>query len=72
MRGIIDRIENKIVIIELEDGTMLEVNKKNIKGMCREGKVVELQHECENLLINEYETIERKKYMDILIKDLWN
>ena len=72
MRGIIDRIESKIAIIELEDGTMLEVNVINIKGMCKEGKVIELQHECENLLINEYETIERRKFMDILIKDLWN
>ncbi len=72
MRGIIDRIEGKIVIIELEDNTMLKVPKRNIKGLCKEGKVVEIFHECENVLINEYETIERDKYIKTLIKDLWN
>lgn len=72
MRGIIDRIEEKIAVIELEDGRMLDVKISNVKGRCKEGKVVEIQHECENILINEYETIERRKYMKTLIKDLWN
>ena len=51
---------------------IINVDKINIRGNCKEGKVVEIQHECENLLVNEYATIERNKYIKILIKDLWN
>ncbi len=72
MRGIIDRIENKVAVIELEDGRMINIKTINIKGIPKEGKVIEIEHECEKMLINEFETIERRKYMKELIKDLWN
>jgi len=72
MRGIIDRIEDKIAVIELEEGRMIDIKVKNIIGDVKEGKVIEIEHECENVLINEYETIERRKYMNEIVKDLWN
>lgn len=67
MTGIVDRIIENIVVLEVE-GEMLEVNRTMFPEELKEGDIV--RKEEENFVILKEETEERKEYIDNLFKDL--
>ncbi len=73
MQGIIDRIENNIVVIEVEN-KVLNVSKSLFEGDFKEGDSVDIILE-EGTIIkvvkNEEATKSRKEYMENLVKDMW-
>ncbi len=73
MQGIIDRIENNIVVIEVKD-KVLNVSKSLFEGDFKEGDSVDIILE-EGTIIkvvkNEEATKSRKEYMENLVKDMW-
>lgn len=67
MTGIVDRIVEDIVVLEVE-GEMLEFNKTVFPDEIREGDIV--RKKGDNFIILKEETEERKKYIDDLFQDL--
>nr|WP_315117253.1 DUF3006 domain-containing protein [uncultured Clostridium sp.] len=70
MQGVIDRIEENYAVIELEKGTMINLNLSIIPPEAREGDVIIID-ENNNITIDKVETENRKKLIEELIKDLW-
>ena len=73
MRGIVDRIEGKIVVIEVEDKMYnVDIEQFNLEikeGDCvdieiKDGKVIKMSKD-------EQATLDRKKYIDELTKNMW-
>ena len=67
MKGIVDRLEGDQVVLEIEDGTLsfdMELFPKDVK----EGDIVEYLDN--RFIINEFETKERKTYIDNIFKSL--
>ncbi|OGH55620.1 MAG: hypothetical protein A3G34_00940 [Candidatus Lindowbacteria bacterium RIFCSPLOWO2_12_FULL_62_27] len=62
MKGVIDRIEEGIAVIEFDDGGQLEIPAKYVAG-AREGLVVEIR-------VDERETAKRKLDISKLQRDL--
>lgn len=73
MQGIVDRIEDDIVVIEIED-TMYNVDIELVEDEISEGDVVEVEFD-ENEIISVTKdftlTQERKEYIDELTRDMW-
>lgn len=73
MRGIVDRFEENIVVIETDE-KMYNVDISVTDGTLKEGDVVELIMQ-EGIVIQvkkkEEETQSRKEYINDLIKDMW-
>lgn len=63
MKFIVDRIENEIATVELEDGRMLNIPSVLIED-ANEGDIVEI-------LIRKEETKERKEYIEELQSSLF-
>lgn len=64
MRVIVDRFEGELVVVELEQGVFIQVNKKIFPIEVKEGDIVSINIEKE-------ETEERAKHMQKLIDDIW-
>lgn len=69
LKGIIDRIEENFVIVELEDGTMKVIPKEILPLEAKEGSVLIIDEE--NINIDEKDTEEKKKKADRLLEDLF-
>lgn len=72
MKGIIDRIENGFVVVEVE-GKIYNVPIEKCDGEVHEGDVVEIEkyEEIISIKTNEEETKNRKEYIDDLTKNMW-
>lgn len=73
MEAIVDRIEEDIVVIEYKE-KMYDVNINKAKGEISEGDVVEITIENDEITSvkkNEKATKSRKKYIEDLVKDMW-
>lgn len=68
MKAIIDRIEEDIVVCELEIGNVIDINKKWFNFKIKEGDVVDIT---QKIIPLPEETEKRKKYIEELTKDLW-
>ena len=73
MQGIVDRIEDDIVVIEIE-GTMYNVDIELLEDEISEGDVVDVEF-WENEIISvtkDYtQTQKREEYIDQLTRDMW-
>jgi len=69
LKLIIDRFEGDYAVCEKEDRAMVNVEKRKLPPEAKEGDV--LQASEDKFLIDEAETIKRKKYIEELAKDLW-
>ena len=73
MQGIVDRIEEDIVVIEIE-GTMYNVDIELLEDEISEGDVVDVEF-WENEIISvtkDYtQTQKREEYIDQLTRDMW-
>lgn len=70
MKVVIDRFEGKYAVCEKEDKSMLDIEKNRIPAAAKEGDVLEVSGSL--ITIDEKETINRKKEIEDLTKDLWN
>ena len=73
MKGIVDRIEDSIVVIETDE-KMYNVDVERTDGTLKEGDVVELIIQDDYIVEvrkNVEETQSRKEYINDLIKDMW-
>lgn len=73
MKGIVDRIEDSIVVIET-DKKMYNVDVERTDGTLKEGDVVELIIQDDYIVEvrkNVEETQSREEYINDLIKDMW-
>ena len=68
MLGIIDRFEEKFVVIELENKKTLNIERDIVPMEAKEGDVLNTDN-C--ITINLQETIKRKKYIEDLTNELW-
>ncbi|MGF7059084.1 DUF3006 domain-containing protein [Brassicibacter mesophilus] len=69
MRGIIDRFEGDFAVVELENNDMINIEKSKLPKDAYEGTVLIINED--SILIDEYETEERKKKADELINDIF-
>ncbi len=67
MKGIVDRIVENIVVLEVE-GKMFDIEKSMFPKDIKEGDIVEKKKD--RYIILKKETEDRKKYIDDLFKDL--
>lgn len=73
MKGIVDRIEDSIVVIETDE-KMYNVDIERTDGTLKEGDVVELIIQDDYIVEvrkNVEETQSREEYINDLIKDMW-
>ena len=68
MMGIVDRFEGEYAVVELNDGKMININKKDLPPGLEEGMVIQIS---ESITINIEETNKRKKRIEKLTEDLW-
>lgn len=68
MIGIIDRFEGDFAIIELENKTIINVERGNIPLEAKEGYVINLDNV---ITINFKETKKRKRLINELTDDIW-
>lgn len=69
MKVIVDRFEGDYAVCEKEDRTMMNIPKKDIIGVAKEGDV--LQIEGEQITIDQEATENRKNEIADLVKGLW-
>ena len=70
MRVTIDRFEERYVVCEKEDRTMLDIEKSKIPITAKEGDILNITDD--NITINFEATEKRKKEIEKLTKELWN
>ena len=73
MQGIVDRIEDDIVVIEAE-GTMYNVDIELIEDEISEGDVVDIEFSDNEIIsvTKDYsQTKERETYIEELTRDMW-
>lgn len=72
MKGIVDRIEEGIVVVEVED-KIYNVPIEKCVGDIHEGDVVDIEkyEEIISIKANDEETKSRKEYIDDLTKNMW-
>lgn len=68
MYGTIDRFEGNIVIIQLDNGNIIDIEKDKIPVQSKEGDVLKIG---EHISIDYHETKKRKKHIDDIVEDLW-
>jgi len=66
---IVDRIEEKYAVVEMENGDMNRISKSSIKGDFKEGDI--LINRGEYFEIDKEFTFNRRKQIDDLMKDMW-
>jgi len=73
MQGIVDRIEDDIVVIEIED-TMYNVDIELLEDEISEGDVVDVEfweNEIVSVTKDYTQTQKREEYIDQLTRDMW-
>lgn len=73
MQAIVDRIEQDIVVIEVED-KIINVRKDIVDGEISEGDVVDIEYKdgiATKVKVNKENTKSRQEYMSDLIKGMW-
>ncbi|MBO5478068.1 MAG: DUF3006 domain-containing protein [Clostridia bacterium] len=73
MKGIVDRFEGNIIVIEANE-KMYNVDINITDGTLKEGDVVELIMQDDKVISvkkNEEETQSREEYINNLVKDMW-
>ena len=73
MQGIVDRIEDDIVVIEIE-GTMYNVDIELLEDEISEGDVVDVEfweNEIVSVTKDYTQTQKREEYIDQLTRDMW-
>ena len=69
MKLIVDRFEDNYVVCEDENQKVLNILKDEIEGEVKEGDILVF---CDGkYIVDKAETIDRKEYIEDLIKDLW-
>ncbi|MCY6354309.1 DUF3006 domain-containing protein [Clostridium sp. ZS2-4] len=68
MLGTIDRFEGKYAVIELDEGTMINIEADILPKEAKEGDVLNIT---DKITINYEETEKRKKEMEELTKGLF-
>ncbi|MBC2582203.1 DUF3006 domain-containing protein [Clostridium sp. DJ247] len=68
MYGTIDRFERNIVIIQLDNGNIVNIEKDKIPLQSKEGDVLKID-KC--ISIDYDETKRRKKHIEDIVEDLW-
>lgn len=69
MIGIVDRFENDIAVVELDDGSFIDINKSQLPiGVCS-GDVIEINDT--DISINHEETTKRKDEIEALMDELF-
>ena len=74
MLAIVDRIEENMMVIEI-DNKIYNVEKKFIKGKIAEGDVVNVVFDGDNIISarkDKNKTESRKKYIEELTRNMWN
>lgn len=69
MKGIIDRFEGKYVIVELDGGKIINIDKIRLPLGVKEGMVIQIG---ERITVNIEETNKRKEKIEKLTQILWN
>ena len=69
MRGIIDRFEEDIAVIEIEGRKMIHIPRRLLPPEAQEGDVI--AEECGAYHIDRVETERKKKEIDGLLDELW-
>ena len=67
-RGIIDRIEDDLVVVEI-NGKTFDYPKESFPASLKEGDVVDFI--ADQVVINRDQTAKRKSEIEKLMKDLW-
>lgn len=70
MKLIVDRFEGNYAVCEKEDGTIMNLGKDRLPKGVKEGDVLIL--EGESIVIDNNATLERKKYIEELMEDMWD
>ena len=68
MKGIVDRFEGNYAVVELQDGKIINIDKKKLPKEIEEGMVI---HISESITIDIDETKKRKAEIEKLTEDLW-
>ena len=66
---IVDRFEDEYVVCEDKNKKMINIKKNQIEGCVKEGDI--LSNIKGKYIIDEKETINRKKHIEELTKNLW-
>lgn len=66
---IVDRIEEKYVVVEKENGDMYRISKDNIRGNFKDGDI--LINRGEYFEIDHTFTFNRRKEIEDITKDMW-
>ncbi len=66
---IVDRIEGSIIVIEDQDGNIINLNKNQVNGPIKEGDC--LKKENEKFFLDTEKTKERKIKIENLMKGMW-
>ncbi|OOM76358.1 hypothetical protein CLPUN_27450 [Clostridium puniceum] len=66
---IVDRIEEKYAVVEMENGDMHRISTDNIRGDFKEGDI--LINKGEYFEIDKAFTFNRRKQIENLMKDMW-
>lgn len=66
---IVDRIEENIIVLQDENGYMINLNKNNLDGKIKEGDC--LRKGNNRFFLDIEETKKRKKKIDRLMKGMW-
>lgn len=69
MKGIIDRFEENFAIVELDDKTMVNIDKNIIPKKAKEGDVINI--EGDSITLNKKESRILKKEIEELTEDMW-
>lgn len=69
LKLIIDRFEDNFAVCEREDKTMLNLEKSKLPSNAKEGDVIIISNG--KIIIDNEETIKRKKIIEDLTKDMW-
>jgi len=69
MKAIIDRFEGDFAICELEDKSMINIEKDKLPNNAKEGSVLNVQGN--NITFDETETKERNERIKKLMNSLW-
>ncbi|KNF09964.1 protein of unknown function DUF3006 [Gottschalkia purinilytica] len=69
MKGIIDRFEGDLAIVELENDKMININIKKLPSEAKEGSVIIIEDEI--ITIDKEETKKREEHIKKLLDDIF-
>ncbi len=69
MRGTVDRFEDNIAVIELDNGDYTDINLSNLPSDICVGDILEIEDN--NFSINREETVQRKNNIQSLMDELF-